>query len=85
MASSPGEFNGSAAEINGQGFAGMRFVAKSVSGDDFNIWIRSVRQGANKLDANGRAKLTEYNKLAAQVKMSGGLLFWRRQKFGIIL
>jgi cytochrome o ubiquinol oxidase subunit 2 len=36
MANDVGEYSGSAAEINGKGFAGMRFVAESSSKSDFD-------------------------------------------------
>ena len=44
MADEVGEFDGSAAEINGRGFAGMRFVAKSTQPADFNAWVNSTQQ-----------------------------------------
>ena len=60
MATAPGDFAGSAAEINGPGFAGMKFVAKSVSEPDFQAWAASVRNGTS-------SPLTKeaYNALAA--------------------
>jgi cytochrome o ubiquinol oxidase subunit II len=58
MADGPGEYNGSAAEINGQGFAGMKFVAKSGTQADFDAWVASVKQSTASLTWD------EYNKLA---------------------
>jgi len=58
MASEAGEFAGSAAEINGKGFAGMRFVAKSTTAQDFDSWVRSVKQTRNTL------ALADFDKLA---------------------
>ncbi len=58
IADKAGEFNGSAAEINGAGFAGMKFVAKASSQSDFNNWVASVKQSPRILD------LVEYNALA---------------------
>ena len=43
MANEQGEFPGMAAEINGKGFSGMRFVTKSVSSDDFETWASGIR------------------------------------------
>jgi cytochrome o ubiquinol oxidase subunit 2 len=37
-----GEFPGSASEINGEGFAGMKFTVNSVSSDEFNSWIKNA-------------------------------------------
>jgi len=65
MAQEPGEFPGSAAEINGRGFSGMRFVAKSVSSADFNTWVQSVKQSPSALTAD------EYNKLAVPSESDG--------------
>lgn len=58
LASYPGEYQGSGAEMSGQGFAGMKFMAKASSQSDFNAWVGMVKQSPNKLD------LTEYNQLS---------------------
>ena len=58
MADEIGEFAGSAAEINGKGFSGMKFIAKSTSQADFDAWVASVKQSSAALTQN------EYNKLA---------------------
>ncbi|HVZ12269.1 MAG TPA: COX aromatic rich motif-containing protein [Patescibacteria group bacterium] len=58
QATSVGDFNGSTAEINGAGFAGMRFIAKSVDQVDFNDWVMGVQKSNKKLD------ISSYNKLA---------------------
>ena len=58
IADSPGEYNGSAAEINGEGFSGMRFVAKSTSSADFNQWIANVQKLSPALN------MESYNDLA---------------------
>ncbi|HZE87598.1 MAG TPA: ubiquinol oxidase subunit II [Methylomirabilota bacterium] len=44
IAGTTGEFPGSTAELSGQGFAGMRFLAKSLSQNDFDAWVSSVKQ-----------------------------------------
>lgn len=43
-AQGPGEFVGRAAEINGSGYAGMTFVVKATSDDDFNKWVTEVKK-----------------------------------------
>ncbi len=53
-----GDFAGSTAEMSGQGFTGMRFIAHSASKMDFDSWVKSVKQSQNNLD------LSEYNKLS---------------------
>jgi cytochrome o ubiquinol oxidase subunit 2 len=44
MADRPGEYAGKAAEINGDGYADMTFVAKATSSSDFDKWVASVKQ-----------------------------------------
>lgn len=43
MADGPGVYSGRAAEINGEGFADMTFVAKSSSESDFSYWVSQVK------------------------------------------
>ena len=59
MADEPGEFPGSAAEINGEGLAGMRFVAKAVSKEDFDTWVASTKAGPTVLDWDGYSQLAK--------------------------
>jgi cytochrome o ubiquinol oxidase subunit 2 len=44
IADTPGEYEGSAAEINGAGFAGMRFTTRVSSQAEFNTWVDGTRQ-----------------------------------------
>jgi cytochrome o ubiquinol oxidase subunit 2 len=48
-ASSTGEYIGKDTEINGAGYAGMTFTAQSVSQNDFNAWVASVKAASNTL------------------------------------
>lgn len=57
MADEPGVYTGRAAEINGQGFADMIFVVKSMTSSDFEDWVTSVKQSP--LELNG----STYNEL----------------------
>lgn len=50
MADSVGEYKGSTAEISGTGFAGMKFIAKSVSDDDYTKWVEKVKASSSILD-----------------------------------
>lgn len=43
MASEPGEFRGCSANISGTGFAGMTFVAKASSEQEFDSWVQSAK------------------------------------------
>lgn len=50
IASEAGDYAGSTAEINGAGFAGMKFTARASSVADFERWVQQVRSAANPLD-----------------------------------
>ncbi len=49
MAYETGEYTGRAAELNGRGYAGMTFLAKSTSQSDFEDWIIAVKQSPLRL------------------------------------
>ena len=62
MADGPGEYAGRAAEINGQGFADMTFVAKSCSPSDFDDWVQHVKKSPLQLTESA------YQELASRTK-----------------
>ncbi len=45
-----GDFNGASANISGQGFAGMRFVARASSDKDFASWVQTIKTKPAHLD-----------------------------------
>lgn len=57
-ASDIGEYRGSSANISGEGFAGMKFTAKSTTQNDFDNWVLSTKASSAALT------LPEYEKLA---------------------
>lgn len=57
IASEFGEYPGSSAEINGAGFADMKFVARASNTLDFNEWVEQVRRSSSVLD------VSEYKRL----------------------
>lgn len=59
MATNSGEYPGSSAEINGAGFAGMRFIARASSVADFDSWVKGVKQSPHVLDAATYEKLVQ--------------------------
>jgi cytochrome o ubiquinol oxidase subunit 2 len=59
IANQTGDFDGKNTEINGDGFSGMKFVARSASQNDFNAWVKSVKASSATLNLN------VYNELAA--------------------
>jgi len=50
IASSVGDYQGSAAEISGKGFSGMRFTTRVTSKNDFDNWIKKVQASGKVLD-----------------------------------
>lgn len=59
IADRSGDFRGSSANLSGEGFAGMHFIARASSEEDFKQWIESIQKSSNSLN------FEEYNKLAA--------------------
>ncbi|HSX27434.1 MAG TPA: COX aromatic rich motif-containing protein [Patescibacteria group bacterium] len=57
MASSLGAYEGSAAELSGAGFAGMRFTAHVTSKEDFDRWVGKTKQSDDELNASEYGKL----------------------------
>lgn len=49
MVNEQGDYNGGAAEINGKGFAGMRFITRATSRTEFDAWITKVKNSPNSL------------------------------------
>jgi cytochrome o ubiquinol oxidase subunit 2 len=59
IANEEGDFRGSSANISGKGFAGMTFITRASSEEDYHQWIASVKQSTKTLDWK------EYSQLAA--------------------
>lgn len=59
MANGRGTYDGSSANISGEGFSRMRFNVQSVSEDGFDLWVTSVKHAPKK-----ELNLTSYNELA---------------------
>ncbi len=57
MADISGDFPGSSAEINGAGFAGMKFTARASSAANFELWVQEVKQSPEVLDTLAYEKL----------------------------
>lgn len=57
IADKEGEFRGSSANISGVGFAGMHFIAKSSSKEEFQKWVQSAQQSQSDLGLEEYAKL----------------------------
>lgn len=59
QADTPGEYPGKAAEINGEGFSGMTFMARATTRQSFEQWVRSVHSASNELNAETYEELLE--------------------------
>lgn len=59
MADAPGIYAGRAAEINGDGYADMTFVAKSSSQSDFETWVDNVKEAPLQLTDEIYEELTK--------------------------
>lgn len=67
MANEQGDYNGSSANISGEGFAGMKFIARASSEIDFDSWIQSLKQSPNRLSKDSYTKLAEPSKNSAPI------------------
>lgn len=59
MADKKGDFRGASANLSGVGFAGMHFIAKSSSQEDFDKWVEQVKEADKKLDFASYADLAK--------------------------
>lgn len=57
IADTVGEFRGSSANLSGEGFSSMVFVAKASTEEDFESWLKNI-------DASQILDVSEYNELA---------------------
>ena len=65
QADGTGEFEGLSSHLSGDGFAGMRFRVRSVSGADYGAWITAARESRETLD---RARYDELAKQSSYVQ-----------------
>jgi cytochrome o ubiquinol oxidase subunit II len=78
LADNIGSYRGSSANISGQGFADMNFTAQATSEQEFQDWVRSIRQGAdgNSLSADTYQALvlpSKNNEIKYFAGVQGGL------------
>ena len=59
MATSKGDYIGKSAEINGAGFAGMKFITHATTRSEFEQWAKEVKTSLNSLDNATYDKLVE--------------------------
>ncbi len=84
MATTIGTFAGKDTEINGAGYAGMKFTAQSMSQNDFDAWVQSVKQASTTLDPAAYATLaapSQNNPPAYYASVAGDLFHAVMTKF----
>lgn len=59
IADETGDFRGSSANLSGEGFAGMHFISRASTEEDYHQWVESAQRSTNVLNR------AEYSKLAA--------------------
>lgn len=59
IADEAGDFRGSSANLSGEGFAGMTFITRASSLEEYHQWVKSAKQSAKALSSK------EYDHLAA--------------------
>jgi cytochrome o ubiquinol oxidase subunit II len=57
-----GDYKGSSANISGEGFADMKFIARASTNADFDNWIKSAKQSNSPLTASSYAELVKKSK-----------------------
>jgi cytochrome o ubiquinol oxidase subunit 2 len=62
MADAPGTYNGSSANLSGDGFAGMRFKVNAMNQDGFNNWVRKSMDSTDWLTAASYDELEKPSK-----------------------
>ncbi len=85
MGDTIGDYPGSSAEINGRGYAGMKFITRVSSEKDFTNWVNSVKKSNVTLDQTEYQKLlepSENNKQAVYTSPSPNLYDTITSKYG---
>lgn len=85
MADAAGDYAGQAAEINGPGFAGMKFTARASSQPDFDAWVKTVQKSPAKLSASEYEQLltpSQNNSVALYSSAPTGLYDTVLMKYG---
>jgi cytochrome o ubiquinol oxidase subunit II len=62
IADEAGEFRGSSANLSGEGFAGMRFIAKASTEQEYQDWLKAAKQSAASLSLEQYKLLAEPSK-----------------------
>jgi cytochrome o ubiquinol oxidase subunit 2 len=85
IADAPGTYTGQSAEINGAGFADMKFAVHAGSSADFDSWSKEVRRSTSSLSDLEYSRLlqpSENNKTAFYTAVEPGLYDRVLTKYG---
>lgn len=74
IANKTGHFRGSSANISGEGFSGMHFIAAASNEEEYHQWINDAQHSKNSLDQS------TYNKLAAPSQNTPVTLYQLKDK-----
>lgn len=74
IANKTGDFRGSSANLSGEGFAGMHFITRASTEEEFKDWIAEAKKAANQLDSE------VYTKLAAPSQNNPTALYQLKEK-----
>jgi len=59
IANEPGTYKGISANFSGEGFSDMTFQVRATSQEQFNQWVKTVKQSPNKLTTESYDKLSQ--------------------------
>ncbi|CAH0445166.1 Cytochrome bo(3) ubiquinol oxidase subunit 2 [Ralstonia syzygii subsp. syzygii] len=59
IANETGQFDGISSNYSGAGFTGMKFVATSMTNEEFDAWVKQVRASSQSLTKEGYAELAK--------------------------
>ena len=62
IADATGDFRGSSANLSGEGFSGMRFIARSLTEEDYAKWVVEAKKSTSSLDFKNYADLAKPSK-----------------------
>lgn len=84
IAKEPGSYRGSSANLSGEGFSGMEFIAQASSDEDFNSWVNAVKNSPSALDLHTYielAKPSSYDPVKTYCLQDESLYDWIVMKY----
>jgi cytochrome o ubiquinol oxidase subunit II len=84
IANEEGSYRGASTNISGDGFAGMTFVAKSCSNEEFDAWIQQIKLSELRLNGNEYEQLmkpSQYHPVTYYILEKSDLFDWVMMKY----